>query len=201
MGEIILFKINVKNYMGFLICKRILWIDDLDFYIKLLFIDFVMYGNCKDNYVYLENVILSGMDLLYGCCKKSINVLCVFGNGIGVFFLVYIDKNFMIVNYVFMDLKLLIFLVKWFNVNGNFFYSFILEEDLDWVDKLKILGLKFKNIEDDIIDVIYIVVVVIFFIIVFVVLVILLCKVGWYFLGFCCSVVYCCSWIVVRWCL
>lgn len=198
VGEITLPKTNVKNYTGSLTCRRTLWTDDPDFYIKLLFTDFVMYGNCKDNYVYLENATLSGTDPSHGCCKKSTNVSCAFGNGTGAPPLAHTDKNFMIVNYVSMDSKSSTFSAKWFNVNGNFPYSLIPEEDSDWVDKLKILGPKPKNIEDDITDATYIAAVVIFSIIAFAVLAILSCKVGRHFLGPRCSVAYCCSWIAAR---
>lgn len=198
VGEITSPKTNVKNYTGSLTCKRTLWTDDPDFYIKLLFTDFVMYGNCKDNYVYLENATLSGTDPSHGCCKKSTNVSCAFGNGTGAPPLAYTDKNFMIVNYVSMDSKSSTFSAKWFNVNGNFPYSLIPEEDSDWVDKLKILGPKPKNIEDDTTDATYIAAVVIFSIIAFAVLAILSCKVGRHFLGPRCSVAYCCSWIAAR---
>lgn len=157
-----------------------------------------MFGDCGDNYVFLENAIFSDSDSSFECCKEIKNIFCAFGKKIGFLFLSYINKNFMIVNFVFKELNLLSFLVTWYNVNGFYFYGFILKDDLDYFDKIKFDRLSISNSEDDLIDSIYIVVTVIFSIVVFVVIVIVACKFGRYFFGFRCSLEYCCVWIAVK---
>lgn len=43
----------------------------------------------------------------------------------------------MIVNFVFKELNFFSFLVKWYNVNGFYFYGVILKDDLDYFEKIK----------------------------------------------------------------
>lgn len=190
---------NNINYTGNLTCRRTLWTDDPGFYIKLLFTEFSMSGNCADNYIFLENATFSGTESPPHCCKKVKDVSCAFGSESGRPPLSHTDKNFMIVNqYVSNDSKSSSFSAKWYNVNGDFPYGLIPKDDLDYPDKVIIGRSKGTNDEDNATDPTYIAATVIFSIIAFAVLAIMSCKIGRHFLGPRCSVGYCCEWIATR---
>lgn len=189
---------NEIHYTGFLNCSRTLWTDDAGFYIKLLFTNFSMSGDCGDNYVFMENATFSDTDSPPVCCKETKNIFCVFGKQTGPPPLSHTDKNFMIVNFVSKESNSSSFSAKWYNVNGFYPYGIIPKDDSDYPEKIKFERSSSGNVQDDSTDPTYIAATVIFSIVAFVVLAIVACKLGRRFLGPQCSLEYCCAWIAAK---
>ena len=188
---------NKIDYTGPLKCRRTLWTDDAGFYIKLLFTNFSMSGDCSDNYVFLENATFSDTDTSPKCCKETKNIPCAFGGKTGPP-LLHTDKNFMIVNFVSKDSKSSSFSAKWYNVNGFYPYGLIPKDDSDYPDRIKFGSSSSQSTDDESTDPTYIAATVIFSIVAFVVLAVVACKIGQHFLGPRCSLGHCCAWIAAR---
>ena len=189
---------NRINYTGPLSCSRTVWTDDVGFYIKLLFTNFSMPGDCGDNYVFLENATFSDADSSLVCCKETKNIFCAFGKQTGPPSLSHTDKNFMIVNFVSKESTSSSFSAKWYNVNGFYPYGVIPKDDSHYPEKIKFERSSNSDIEGDSTDPTYIAAAVILSIVAFVVVVIVACKLGRHFLGPQCSLEYCCAWIAVK---
>lgn len=188
---------QINNYAGPLTCRRTLWTDEPGFYIKLLFKDFSMSGDCNNNYVFLENATFS-TDATPVCCKENKKVPCAFGEKTGPPPLLHTNKNFMIVNFVSKESNSSSFSAEWYNVNGLYPHGLIPKNDPDYPPKIKIdSSSSMKNVNEST-DPTYIAATVIFSIIAFVVVAIVACKIGQHFLGPRCSLGYCCAWIAAR---
>lgn len=186
---------NEIRYTGSLNCSKTLWTDDVGFYIKLLFTNFSMSGDCGDNYVFMQNATFSDTDSPPECCEETKNTFCVFGKQTGAPPLSHTDKNFMIVNFVSKESNSSSFSAKWYNVNGLYPYGVIPTDDSPYPEKIDCEKSSSSNAQDDSTDPTYIAATVIFSIVAFVVLAIVACKLGRRFLGPKCSLEYCCAWI------
>jgi len=186
------------HYTGPLNCSRILWTDDAGFYIKLLFTNFIIPGDCGDNFIFIENATFSDADSSLTCCKETKNLFCAFGNQTGPPPLSHTDKNFMIVNFASKESKSSSFSAKWYNVNGFYPYGAIPKDDSGYAGRIKFEKSSGGNIKGDSTDPTYVAAAVIFSIVAFAVLAIVACKLGRHFLGPQCSLEYCCAWIAAK---